>query len=50
MIESLELEGDFKGHLILLPCSEHGQAQLSQDAQGLILPRLESLQGQGCVT
>jgi len=45
--ESLELEGTVKGHLVQLPCSEQGHAQLNQVAQGLIQPHLESLQGWG---
>ena len=46
-IESLELEGTFKGHLVQLPCNEQGRVQPHQVAQGLIQPRLESLQGWG---
>ncbi len=45
IIESLELEGTFKGHLVQLPCNEKGHVQLDQVAQGLIQPHLESLQG-----
>mgnify|MGYP001851912454 CR=1 FL=1 len=45
IIESLELEGTFKGHLVQLPCNEQGHAQLDQVAHILIQPRLESLQG-----
>ena len=33
IIESLELEGTFKGHLVQLPCNEQGHAQLDQVAQ-----------------
>ena len=53
IIESLELEGTFKGHVVpasqgsQLPCSEQRRSQLSQVAQGLIQPCLESLQGWG---
>jgi len=46
-MESLELEGAFKGHLVQLPCNEQGHALLDQVAQGLPQPRLESLQGWG---
>ena len=34
IIESLELEGTFRGHLVQLPCSEQGHAQLNQGDQG----------------
>lgn len=44
-MEPLELEGTLKVHLVQLPCSEQGHAQLGQVAQGLIQPDLESLQG-----
>jgi len=44
--ESLGLKKTFKGHLVQLPCNEHGHAQLDQVAQGLIQPSLGSLQGQ----
>ena len=47
IIQSLELEGTFKGHLVQLPCSEQKHAQLDQVVQGSIQPRLESLQGWG---
>ena len=40
VIESLELEGTFKGHLVQLPCNEQGHAQLDQVVQGLIQPCL----------
>jgi len=36
IIEPLELEGTFKGHLVQLPCNKQGHAQLYQVAQGLI--------------
>ena len=29
-IESFDLEGTFKGHLVQLPCSEQGHLQLDQ--------------------
>ena len=45
LIESLELEGTFKGHLVQLLCNDQGYSQLDQVAQVLIQPRLESLQG-----
>ena len=47
IIELLELEETFKGHLVQLPCNEQGHPQLDQVAQGLIQPPPESLQGQG---
>ena len=47
IIESLELEGTFKGHLVQHPYSEQGHAQLDQVAKGLIHLHLESLQGWG---
>ena len=47
IIEPLELEGTFKGHLVQLLCNKQGHPQLHQVAQGLIQPHLESLQGQG---
>ena len=37
IIESLELEGTFKDHLVQLPCNEQGHAQLDQVAQGLYI-------------
>ena len=40
VIESLELEGTFKGQLVQLPCSEQGYPELDQAAQGLIPPPL----------
>jgi len=45
IIEFLELEGTFKGHLAQLLCNEQGHAQLDQVPRGLIQPHLESLQG-----
>jgi len=47
IIESLELEETSKGHLVQLPCSELGHAQLDQVAQGLNQPCPESLQEWG---
>jgi len=44
IIDSLELEGTFKGHL---PRNKQGRAQLDQVAQSLLQPDLESLQGRG---
>ena len=46
-MESLELEGAFKGHLVQLLCNEQGHALLDQVAQGLIQPCLESPRGWG---
>jgi len=46
-MESFELEGTCKGHLIQLPCNKQGRAHLDQIAQALIQACLESLQGQG---
>ena len=45
IIESLELEETFKGHLVQLSCTERGRAQLGHIAQSLIQPGLEYLQG-----
>jgi len=47
IIESLELEGTFKGRLVQLLCSEQGQAPPDQAAQGLIQPSHKSLQKWG---
>ena len=47
IIESLELEGTFKDHLVQLPCNEQGHPQLDLGVQGLIQPHLESPQGWG---
>ena len=47
IIESLELEGTFKGSLVQLPCNEQGHAHLDQVAQSPIQPCPESLQGRG---
>ena len=44
IIELFELEGSFKG-LVQLPCNKQGHLQLDQDAQGLIQPDTECLQG-----
>ena len=46
-MESLEVEGTFKGHLVQLTCSEQRHPQLSQVAQGLVQPYLASLQSWG---
>jgi len=45
IIESLELDGTFKGHLVQLPCNEMGRAQLHRVAQSLVQPGLQSLSG-----
>jgi len=34
-IESFELEGTFKGHLVQLPCNEQGHLQLDQVLRAL---------------
>ena len=44
-MESLELEGTSKGHLVQHPCSKQGHPQLGQVVQGLIQSDLESCQG-----
>ena len=44
IIESLELKGTFKSHLVQLPSNEQGHAHLDYVAQGLIQLRFESLQ------
>ena len=44
-MESFELEGTFKGHLVQLPCNEQGHLQLDQIAQSPIQPDTECLQG-----
>jgi len=44
IIESFELEGNFKGHLVQLLCSEQGHLQLDQVAQSSVQPDLECLQ------
>ena len=41
------MEGTSISHLVQLPCNEQEHAQLGQVAQGLIQPRLKSLQGLG---
>ena len=46
LIESLELEGTFKDHVVQLTCNEQEHAQLDQVAHGLIQPCLASFQGQ----
>ena len=38
IMESLQLEGIFKGHLVQLSHNEQGHVQLHQAAQGLIQP------------
>lgn len=43
--QRIELEGNFKGHLVHLPCIEQGQLQLRQVAQSLHQPELGCLQG-----
>ena len=47
IIESFELEGTVKGHLVQLLCHEQGHLQLNQSAQSPIQPDLECLQGRG---
>ena len=47
IIQSVKLEGTFKGHLVQLPCNELGHAQLDETAHGLVQPYIESLQGWG---
>ncbi len=44
IIESFELEGTFKGHLVQLPCDEQEHPQLDQVAQSHIQPDFECLQ------
>ena len=46
IVESLEVEGIFKGQLVQIPCNEHRHAQLDQVAQCLIQPQFESVHGQ----
>ena len=46
-MESFELRGTLKGHLIQLSCSEQGPLQLSHVAQGPLQPDLECFQGWG---
>jgi len=46
IIESFELEGILKGHLLQLPCNEQGHLQLDKIAQSPIQPDLECLQRQ----
>jgi len=45
IIESFELEGTFKGHLVQLLCSEQGHLQQDQVAQSPVLLDLECLKG-----
>ena len=45
IMESFELEGTLKGHLVQLPCNEEGNLQLHQGAQSPIQPVLVCLQG-----
>ena len=47
IIEFLELEWTFRGHLVQLSCNEPGYIQLDHVGQSLIQPLLESLQGLG---
>ena len=47
IMESLELEGTFKGHLVQLLCNEQAHPRLSQAAQRPLQPSLEGLQEQG---
>ena len=44
-IESFELEGTFKNHLVQLLCTEQGHLQLEQIAQSPVQPDLECHQG-----
>jgi len=44
VIESLKLEGTFKGHLVQLSCDEQVHPQIDQVAQGMVQPGLECLQ------
>jgi len=46
-MESLQLEGTYKGRLVKLPCNEQGHVQPDQAAQMLVQPGLASLQGWG---
>ena len=45
IIESLELEGTFKCHLVQLPSNDQGYLQLGQVARSLVQPDLGCLQG-----
>jgi len=47
IIESFELEGTFKGHLVQLLCNEQAHLQLNHVAQSLVQTDLECLQGGG---
>lgn len=46
VIESFELEGTLKGHLVHLSCNKKGHLQLDQVDQSLVQPHPEHLQGQ----
>ena len=46
MIDSSELEGMLKGHLVQLSCNEQGDLQLDQGAESPIQPDFACLQGQ----
>jgi len=47
IIESLQLERIFKGHLVQIPCNEQGHLRLSQGAQILVQPDFEEQTFQG---
>jgi len=47
IIESLELEGAFKGHLVQIPYNEQRRPQPDQVAQSMVQPELVCLQGLG---
>jgi len=44
IIQSFQLEGTLKGHLVQLLCNEQGYLQLDHVAQSLVQPDLERLQ------
>lgn len=48
IIESFELKGNTKGHLVQLPHSEHGHLQLHQGAQSPVQADMYYLQ-KGCI-